>query len=494
MRVQRAEDDASPTPARLVRPRAAPPAVAGRARRGARPLPRMAQRDHAAADDGQGGAAALRSSSCAAGLTWRRLARAELGEVLAAWAGLGYYARARNLHACAREVVERHGGSVPRDRGRAPQAAGHRRLYCRRHRGHRLRQARNAGRRQYRAGGGAAFRRDHAAARSQDRDQGARRDADPGDARRRLRAGDDGSWRHDLHAAPAGLRPLPAAARLPGLCRGLAPRRCLIARRRPSGRSGAAQPSLRSATMAPCCCASGLCMACLGGMLETPSSPWEEAEPGGNSARRYAPLTADWRKLPGLVEHTFTHFHLELAVYRAEVGQDAQPKRAAEPERCLWLKPRALAGAALPSRDAESVAARPGRRSRRQPCGSSFARAASRKASIGVRRAFGLVMPEGPAVAGERALHMRADLMDRALRAGAGDRAVGTDFRLVPRAGIVKHRAGRDQPEFDQSAERDARLGAFALGDLQRVLLGAARGPRAAPWPPRHSSSRARCR
>ena len=41
------------------------------------------------------------------------LAAAELGEVLAAWAGLGYYARARNLHACAREVVGRFGGSFP---------------------------------------------------------------------------------------------------------------------------------------------------------------------------------------------------------------------------------------------------------------------------------------------------------------------------------------------------------------------------------------------
>ena len=41
------------------------------------------------------------------------LAAAELGEVLAAWAGLGYYARARNLHACAREVVARHGGQFP---------------------------------------------------------------------------------------------------------------------------------------------------------------------------------------------------------------------------------------------------------------------------------------------------------------------------------------------------------------------------------------------
>ena len=43
----------------------------------------------------------------------RALAAAELGEVLAAWAGLGYYARARNLHACAREVVTRFGGSFP---------------------------------------------------------------------------------------------------------------------------------------------------------------------------------------------------------------------------------------------------------------------------------------------------------------------------------------------------------------------------------------------
>ena len=42
------------------------------------------------------------------------LARAELGEVLAAWAGLGYYARARNLHACARVVADEHGGAFPR--------------------------------------------------------------------------------------------------------------------------------------------------------------------------------------------------------------------------------------------------------------------------------------------------------------------------------------------------------------------------------------------
>ena len=39
--------------------------------------------------------------------TVARLAAAPLEEVLSLWAGLGYYARARNLHACARAVAER---------------------------------------------------------------------------------------------------------------------------------------------------------------------------------------------------------------------------------------------------------------------------------------------------------------------------------------------------------------------------------------------------
>ncbi len=41
------------------------------------------------------------------------LAAAPLDAVLVAWAGLGYYARARNLHACAQAVVERFGGRFP---------------------------------------------------------------------------------------------------------------------------------------------------------------------------------------------------------------------------------------------------------------------------------------------------------------------------------------------------------------------------------------------
>ena len=47
--------------------------------------------------------------------TVESLAAAEDGEVMAAWAGLGYYARARNLLACARAVVGDHEGRFPDD-------------------------------------------------------------------------------------------------------------------------------------------------------------------------------------------------------------------------------------------------------------------------------------------------------------------------------------------------------------------------------------------
>ncbi len=47
--------------------------------------------------------------------TIQDLARAPLDEVLHLWTGLGYYARARNLHACARLLVTLHGGEFPSD-------------------------------------------------------------------------------------------------------------------------------------------------------------------------------------------------------------------------------------------------------------------------------------------------------------------------------------------------------------------------------------------
>src|SRR6202795_2040547 len=43
------------------------------------------------------------------------LGRASLDDVLRMWAGLGYYSRARNLHACAAAVLRDHGGVFPDD-------------------------------------------------------------------------------------------------------------------------------------------------------------------------------------------------------------------------------------------------------------------------------------------------------------------------------------------------------------------------------------------
>ena len=47
--------------------------------------------------------------------TLQALAAAPLEAVMSLWSGLGYYARARNLHACAQTIVREHGGEFPRD-------------------------------------------------------------------------------------------------------------------------------------------------------------------------------------------------------------------------------------------------------------------------------------------------------------------------------------------------------------------------------------------
>ncbi len=56
----------------------------------------------------------------------------------------------------------------------------------------------------------------------------------------------------------------------------------------------------------------------LGGMLGWPGSDWREAVPDDAP-----PLAADWRKLPGEVRHTFTHFHLRLALRVAHLPLNA---------------------------------------------------------------------------------------------------------------------------------------------------------------------------
>ena len=57
----------------------------------------------------------------------------------------------------------------------------------------------------------------------------------------------------------------------------------------------------------------------LGGMMEVPSTEWREAGWTNSAARIAAPVSADWTALPGQVRHTFTHFHLELEIMAAHV-------------------------------------------------------------------------------------------------------------------------------------------------------------------------------
>jgi A/G-specific adenine glycosylase len=52
------------------------------------------------------------------------LGAAPLDDVLALWSGLGYYSRARHLHACAQAVVQRHGGAFPRSAAELQQLPG----------------------------------------------------------------------------------------------------------------------------------------------------------------------------------------------------------------------------------------------------------------------------------------------------------------------------------------------------------------------------------
>lgn len=82
----------------------------------------------------------------------------------------------------------------------------------------------------------------------------------------------------------------------------------------------------------------------LGGMTEVPGTEWTESfDPA--SAHDHAPLPADWRRQTGEVKHTFTHFHLKLSVFRANLtaGQDVDLADT------WWSLPRELDEEALPT-------------------------------------------------------------------------------------------------------------------------------------------------
>jgi len=247
------------------------------------------------------------------------LAAEDDGEVMAAWAGLGYYARARNLLACARAVAADHGGVFP------DTEAG-------------LRALPGFGPYTAAAVGAIAFDRpanvvDGNVERVMARLHAVETpvpDAKPelkalaGALVREDRPGDWAQALMDLGATVC--RPkAPLCERCP-IAEGCAaraqgapetyPRKTAKAER--PRRHGVAYVLTRGGEVALVRRApKGL----LGGMLGLPTSDWRSAPFSDAEARAAAPVEADWRPA-GEIEHVFTHFALTLRILRAEGGAD----------------------------------------------------------------------------------------------------------------------------------------------------------------------------
>mgnify|MGYP000117916270 CR=1 FL=1 len=273
------------------------------------------------------------------------LASAPLDDILREWAGLGYYARARNLHKCAREVVEHHGGKFPQDVDALKGLPG-------------------IGAYTSAAIAAIAFDRPAAAVDGNVERVMARLFAveEPlPDAKPRLkayaeslvpqeRAGDFAQALMDLGATVCAPRKAnclicPWSDPCQGRARGLAeelPRKRRKAKR--PTRSGIAFWVERAdgAVLLRRRPEEGL----LGGMLEVPSSPWAVADEADASPVSAAPLAVPWQALPGRVEHTFTHFHLELEVWRAREPVDHEADGRAG---YRWVARAELDGEALPN-------------------------------------------------------------------------------------------------------------------------------------------------
>lgn len=254
--------------------------------------------------------------------TIQTLATSPLEGVLTEWAGLGYYARARNLHRCAQTIVTEHGGRFPEmveELARLPGIGI------------------------YTAGAIAAIAFNRRAA------------AIDGNAERvlaRLFA-----IREPLPQAKTGLRA--AAANLvpedrPGdfaqalmdlgatVCTAIDPH-CLVcpwamhcrgladgdAEALPVKAQRSAKPVRRGVAFWAMR-EDGVLLrrrpeqGLLGGMAEVPSTDWRSTAWTIEEAVQAAPFEAEWRPLPGTVVHVFTHFRLELKILgtKAKSGVD----------------------------------------------------------------------------------------------------------------------------------------------------------------------------
>ena len=272
------------------------------------------------------------------------LAAADLDEVLHGWQGLGYYARARNLHRCAQVLSREHGGVFPGTEEGLLSLPG-------------------IGAYTAAAVAAIAFGRPASVVDGNVERVMARLfaietpmpDAKP---EMRLRAaglapttsrgrpGDYAQALMDLGAVictprnpKCGQCPISdfCTARSAGIAETL-PRRARKAVR--PTRKGIAFWTLT---------ASGevlirrrLERGLLGGMMEIPSTDWREEAWTSGAAQKMAPLKAEWRALPGIVRHTFTHFHLELSVHVAVVEKQTVADG-------VWCLPERLGEHALPT-------------------------------------------------------------------------------------------------------------------------------------------------
>jgi A/G-specific adenine glycosylase len=276
------------------------------------------------------------------------LGRASLDDVLRMWAGLGYYSRARNLHACAVAVLRDHGGVFPDTEeglrtlpGIGPYTAA-------------AIAAIAFGRRTMPVDGNIERVVSRLFAVEEPLPQAkpliqqlAKTLLGAGDVK--SRAGDSAQALMDLGSSictpkkPAcALCPLndDCAARVRGDQEAF-PRKAP----KKSGelRCGAAFVVTRGGELLvrtrP---EKGL----LGGMTEVPNSDWLAAQEN-SAALEQAPLlkgVARWHRRAGVVTHVFTHFPLQLVVYTATV-----PARTRAPEGMRWVPIATLRDEALPN-------------------------------------------------------------------------------------------------------------------------------------------------
>ena len=276
------------------------------------------------------------------------LAAADDADLMAAWAGLGYYARARNLLACARAVVADHGGRFPDTEAALLTLPG-------------------VGAYTAAAIAGIAFGR-----RAVIVDANVERVvsrlcaiATPLPASRPAiriataaltpdaRSGDFAQAMMDLGSgictprAPAcaicPLRPCCAAVRTADPAQ--FPVKA-VKKAKPDRHGHVWWIERGDAVLLVRRPARGL----LGGMRALPTGAWE-AMPTAETP----PIQADWSRVPGGIVHVFTHFRLTLTLFRTVVIRDIAPELPADLHAVWW--PRAdLAAAGLPTLFAKAAA------------------------------------------------------------------------------------------------------------------------------------------